>query len=70
MSSSSLQAITLLAEAPEGRRGLQHLVNRVSGQDRVGGAGWEEGQGGRGWVGGGTGWEGLGRRRDRVGGAG
>ena len=36
----------------------------------MGGAGWEEGQGGRGWVGEGTGWEGLGRRRDRVGGAG
>ena len=25
------QAITLLAEAPEGRRGLQHLVNTVGG---------------------------------------
>lgn len=48
------QAITLLAEAPEGRRWLQHLVNRV------GGAGGEEG---RDW---GrrrneTQWEGLGR---------
>ena len=32
------QAITLLAEAPEGRRWLQHLVNRVSG------AGGEEGR--------------------------
>ena len=61
MSSSSLQAITLLAEAPEGRRGLQHLVNRVSGMDRVGGTVWE-GQGVRGWVGGGTGCEGQGGR--------
>lgn len=29
------QAITLLAEAPEGRRALQHIVNKVRGRGGV-----------------------------------
>lgn len=35
VSCSPPQAITLLAEAPEGRRALQHLVNKVCGRGGV-----------------------------------
>lgn len=71
------QAITLLAEAPEGRRWLQHLVNRVGGGG-VGKRGGAEVGGvreGRGWdTVGGAGQAGWGKEGgaglDTVGGAG